>query len=308
MRILPKSALLLASVHALVIAAPAYAQAPAPQPAPAPAVGSDVIHLKGGGILRGTLIDAIPHMQARIQLATGEIATVPWDQIDQIEHASTPGPGPAPGPSTAPTTPAPKPPAPSATVFVHIEGSDDVQLLQDKSGDGDWATVCYAPCDKPLPTGPMYRIDGSGIKQSSSFHLAATDNGQHESIAVHGASTAWFIIGCIAVPIGGIAGYFGLVLGLTGSLLSSADSSGATGGVAAAGWTTFAIGAAAVVGGVLLVVTNMKTTVSQDVAGGPAAAILHADAYKRLPSWSETTPIDRAMPPVVGIPLVHATF
>ena len=66
-----------------------------PTPAPgasvqrAPSVGQDVIYMKNGGILRGTIIDAIPDAQARIQLATGEIATVPWQAIDRIEHGST---------------------------------------------------------------------------------------------------------------------------------------------------------------------------------------------------------------------------
>src|SRR5271170_296199 len=78
-----------------------YPTAPPPvlygQPAPAPTpsasaprpgapVGQDVIYMKNGGILRGTIIDAIPDAQARIQLATGEIATVPWPAIDRIDH------------------------------------------------------------------------------------------------------------------------------------------------------------------------------------------------------------------------------
>src|SRR5215469_15236889 len=118
---------------ALVLATPAYAQSPAPyRPAPAqtyspdqpstppppppapttaPAVpapgatsagGGDVIYLKNGGLLRGTLIDAIPGAHARIQLATGEVATVQWADIGRIEHLTRPPP-PTPT-TTAPTT------------------------------------------------------------------------------------------------------------------------------------------------------------------------------------------------------------
>jgi|SRR5579883_2294409 len=306
MRTFPKTAALVAALHAVTFSLPAGAQSPAP----APAVGNDVIHLKGGGILRGTMIDAIPHMQARIQLATGEIATVPWDQIDQIEHASAPAPGGGTGPAptpTGPVTPPPKPPPPSVNVYVHIDGSDDVQLLQDKTGDGDWATVCYAPCDKPMPTGPSYRVDAPGMKQSSSFKLSASDGGQHDTVSVHGASTPWFVIGCIAIPVGGIAAYFGLIFGLTGSLVSSTGTSGGS-GIEAAGWTTFFVGAGAVVGGIILVVTNMRTTVTQDVAGGAAVGALRADALRPRPTWSETPAAARGLPPAVGVPLFTGRF
>ena len=52
---------------------------PAPPPGAtvqrAPAVGQDVIYMKNGGLLRGTIIAAIPDAQARIQLATGDWLT-----------------------------------------------------------------------------------------------------------------------------------------------------------------------------------------------------------------------------------------
>lgn len=70
---------------------------PAPGPAPlpsarGPAVGQDVIYMKNGGILRGTIIDAIPNSQARIQLATGEIATVPWRESPASSTATRAAP------------------------------------------------------------------------------------------------------------------------------------------------------------------------------------------------------------------------
>src|SRR5258708_5814996 len=71
---------------------------------PLAAVGGDVIYMKNGGMLRGTIVDAIPNSQARIQLATGEIATVPWSEIARIEHGATP-PAPATGaPGSVPRT------------------------------------------------------------------------------------------------------------------------------------------------------------------------------------------------------------
>ncbi len=115
------ASVLVASVNVtavMAITAPAFAQdtvkpvpygasQPVPYgasaPPPAPVVGRDVIYLKNGGLLRGTLIDVIPNSHARMQLETGEIATVQWSEINRIDHAgATQVEPPAPTPQAAP--------------------------------------------------------------------------------------------------------------------------------------------------------------------------------------------------------------
>jgi hypothetical protein len=332
MRVPLKAVMLTTAVHFAALAAPspAFAQGSAPaQPVPygnpaspvpyghasppatptpaavtggrAVGAGGDVIYLKSGGILRGTIVDAIPDAQARIQLATGEIATVPWPEIQRIEHATQ-----APA---APSAPAPAKTAPEQPmVWVHIDGPEDVRLQQDTTGNDDYVTVCSAPCDKQMPAGYPYRVVGSGLKASGDFTLHAQD-GEHDALEIHGASKAWFVIGAIAIPLGLVVGYIGLLVGAIGSLASTTDP--ATGNttadhVAGVGWTMFGLGAAAAIGGLVLVVTNWKTGVSQQV--GTHTGLLLPDGWARLPTWRDATPEQRALPAMLGIPLVNGRF
>jgi hypothetical protein len=268
-------------------------------------VGQDVIYMRNGGILRGTIIDAIPGAQARIQLATGEIATVPWPDIGRIEHGSE---------TPRPTTPSPVPPPPrpplrsSATVWVHMEGPDEARLQEDTTGDGNWQTVCAPPCDAQLPVAPDYRIEGGGLKTSSVFKIAGAP-GEHVTITVNGGSKAWFVLGIVITPIGGLLALIGSVIGLAGSVAASEPGAGqqAANNVAATGWVTFAVGGAALVGGILLIINNAKTSTTQESSGGQAGAI-QTDAWRHAPAWREASPELKAMPPVVGVPLWTGRF
>ena len=204
--------------------------APAPRPptvAPgvAQAVGQDVIYMKNGGILRGTIIDAIPDAQARIQLATGEIATVPWPAIERIEHG---GSGPRPG-ALPPLPPAPTPVPPprvlasSAMVWVHVEGADGALLQVDRADDGTWVTACRAPADVQVPVSPEYRIGGGGIRQSGVFHLRGLE-WDHVTVTVSGGSKAWLVVGIVITPVAGLVTLLGALVGLVGSVAASADT------------------------------------------------------------------------------------
>src|SRR5439155_16237620 len=63
--------------------APPAASGPAPSgPHIVAPVGSDVVHLKDGGMIRGVLIEAIPKDHATVQLGTGQNAIIPWHLID----------------------------------------------------------------------------------------------------------------------------------------------------------------------------------------------------------------------------------
>ncbi|HLK41681.1 MAG TPA: hypothetical protein VKU41_33265 [Polyangiaceae bacterium] len=285
-----------------------YGQAATPPAAAHAAAGGDVIYLKNGGLLRGTIIDAIPNSQARIQLATGEIATVPWQEINRIEQAAGKPASPAPAAAT------PKPAGATSKVWVHIDGgSDDVRLQQDQSGDDDWITVCSAPCDKELPTAFYYRIVGDGIKASGEFTLHAQP-GEHETVEAHGASKTWFIIGIIAIPVGLIAAYVGFAVGIVGTLLSTANNISGTSSTnsdaaAGLGWTILALGLGAAVGGLVLVIVNAKTGTTQHLGTASATTgLLLGDAWKRVPTWREPSAEQRALPPILGIPLVAGTF
>jgi hypothetical protein len=336
MRALPSAMLLAAGLHLAVVTAPvgAWAQGPQPvpyptapppvpygQPAPAPSpaagthaaapAGSDVIYMKNGGMLRGTIIDAIPGAQARIELATGEIATVPWQDISRIEHGATPRPSPTPtqqAPGWHAQQPPPAPRTSGEMVWVHIEGSDEARLEQDATGRGGWQQVCSAPCDMQLPNDKDYRITGGGMKSSRVFHLAG-HTGDHETVTVSPGSKGWLVVGIVLLPIAGLTMFVGLIAGLVGSFAEAAgDRNGA--GLASGGWTAFGVGTAALIGGIVLIVSNAKTGISQDVQAAQTGLLLRSDAWKNVPrpTWKEASPLDKALPPVVGMPLLTGRF
>jgi hypothetical protein len=189
-------------------------------------------------------------------------------------------------------------------VWVHLDGPEDARL---QKFDRDWQTVCSAPCDIQLPVAPDYRIEGAGLKSSTVFNLSGGP-GDHVTVTVNGASKAGFVIGIVLTPIGGLFTLVGGMMGLVGSLASSvgADTSGAS-QLATAGWTTFALGAGALLGGILLIVNNSKTTTTQELVA-PQTGLLQSDAWKRVPTWREASPEQKALPPVVGVPLWSGRF
>jgi len=306
-----RAALVASALHLVALGAPSLARA---EGVPAGArAGGDVIYLRSGGSLRGTLIDVIPSDRARLQLVTGEIATVAWAEIVRIERADgsrtdvTPAPAAAPAPrGPAPAAPpAAPPPPPPVQVLVHIDGPEDARLEQDASDSNEWVTVCSAPCDRPLSTAGSYRFTGSGMKTSTPFPLHG-QAGSRVTLQVSPASTGWFITGIVFIPVGGLTALVGFFVGLVGSLASTFDS-GAN-GLAVAGWTTAAIGAGAATAGIVLTVTNIKTGVQQDVEAPRSASL--RDAWKLVPSptWREASPEQRALPPAPGVPVFSGSF
>ena len=329
-----RALLVLAAVQLATVTAPsvAWAQAqpvpyptlpppvpygePAPPPGAtvqrAPAVGQDVIYMKNGGLLRGTIIDAIPDAQARIQLATGEIATVPWQAIDRIEHGATgsarPAP-PAPLPAPAPGPPAPRVIPPSAMVWVHVEGADGAILEMDRADDGTWETACRAPCDIQVPVSAEYRVGGSLLKQSGVFRLRG-QQGDRVTVNVSGGSKAWLVVGIVITPVAGLVTLVMALVGLAGSVSASAETAGCVNGACAqasgnasnaatVGWVGALIGAAVTVGGIILIANNAKTGVTVDLTGAQAARV-QGDAWAHVPSWRDTGSAEKAVPPVFG--------
>jgi hypothetical protein len=278
---------------ALVAAPSAVAQSPAPPTTSPTPTGGDVVYLNNGGMIRGTIIDVVPDVQARVRLVTGEIATVPWKEILRLEHAADQTKRAAPSPTAAPVTPAPVTPAPMA--WVHIDGSEDMRLQRDRTSDDDWETVCTIPCNTEVPTNFYYRIVGPGIKPSNDFTLDAR-GGEHQQIRVHSASRAWSTIGWIGLSVGA-------VLLIANSSLEGAFGGGGRG----PNWPIVGVGATFAVGGLALVFMNRRTTLSWD--GRPAqTGWLLPEPWRRVPSWKEPAPELTGLPVAVGMPLVGGRF
>jgi hypothetical protein len=323
-RTISKGAMLVAGVHFVALAAPsvAFAQEPAPVSSPAPVTpttaavqarvaAGDVIDLKNGGTLHGTLIDAVPNSYARIQLVTGQVATVPWQDIQRIERGIV---TPAPVAATGPAAPAAAATAP--TVWVHIEGSQVAQLQRDKSGDGDWVTVCTAPCDRALPAQVGYRIVGDGIRDSSDFELSA-QAGERQTLTVDEGSRGGFVLGLVGTIAGGVAIGVGLLVVAIAALSRAVDGDNGSptqgdANAETAGWVISGAGTAGLVGGIVLLVSNGRTRVAQGSAAAPPAAWLPSSSdwahvagprdTRRDVQWVGT------LPQIASVPLFGGSF
>jgi len=295
-----KALMLGAAVHLSLVAAPSasFAQSRGPDPAPAAArpTGDDIVHTKNGGLLRGTIIEVLPEVQVRIQLATGEVATVPSSQVDRIEHVAAPS---APVPAAARPDEAPK-----SSVWVHVEAPDGVLIQQDITNDDNWRTVCSAPCDKLLPTAFYYRVTGGGIKSSADFTLSASP-GTRERLVVDGASKSALVLGIVALSAGALAAYIGLLVAAAGALAGDGEGDTGNNGVTGGGLAVMGIGVLAAAGGLSLVVSNSKTTVAEDAAGNQVRLV---PPWTQTPTWHAVAIEQKNLPPTMGIPLLSGRF
>jgi hypothetical protein len=333
------ASVLVACLHVTAIAAPAFAQdvhpvpygtsqpVPygAPAPVAAPAVGRDVIYLKNGGLLRGTLIDVIPNSHARIQLETGEIATVEWSEINRIDHASTTPQAPpqvdAPRPPSAPEAPPSQALAgPSKRLLVHIETTgQDLYLLADTGHE--WERVCSAPCDKWLSGDVNYKLAGPSVRQSKPFYLQG-ENGDRVILDVNTASSGIFVLGVVGTVVGSVSVGLGALVWLVGvatnascSIDASTTTSSASGSCSSSsgksaesvGGTMMLAGLVVGVAGIVAIATNGHTSVAQDVQEPVKRGEPRSDAWLHLPAWNETTTTARTAPSF-GMPLLSGSF
>jgi hypothetical protein len=302
----PHCAWSLRAVAAAALAATVFAAAPAhAQQATVTPPGNDVVYLKSGGLVRGTLIEAIPGQTARVQLVTGEVSTIPWSEVDHIVTGPTPTPTPTPAPTPTPT---PTPSRDSPMVRLHIESPRNLELVGRPEG-GDWVPVCGASCDRPVHLDWEYEVRGEGIKASGPFVLGGA-KGDAVSISVDPASKGTFIVGIVSIAVGGNVTLGGLVIMLAGSAFGSTTSANPDGtttsnrdagnAMVAVGAVATGVGALAVIGGILAVVGNVSTTVKQD---GQSAAQNPAV----LPTFAAARETPR-LPPTFGLPLLSGTF
>jgi hypothetical protein len=196
--------------------------------------------------------------------------------------------------------------------LVHVEGSDDAQLEQDATGEGDWTVVCSAPCDRRLSTAFDYRINGAGLKASGRFSLHGAP-GSRETIRVAPASSGWFVVGVIAAPVGGIVAYVGIFLvafgtfGYTTTQGGTTTQQGPSAGVAAAGWTMIAVGGVLGIGGLVALMTNWRSGAREET-GSPAPAPVGDSWRLPGPTWREVAGPYRVWPTATTVPVLSLPF
>ena len=211
------------------------AEPPAAEPQPPAAPPPDLVRLKDGGLLRGTIAELVPERRVVIVLITGEKRTVP---MHLVEYAGPATKEPAPAPRGAPPPPPPETSSPSPSVPPKTYGppsipgmprlkltADEPDLTfyvrTDSSSGPIWTSqgvgvitidtyrrLCTAPCETQLKAGTyafgVSRGDGRPVPADEAVRVdsAQTLAGEYESYA--GMRTAGWIIAGVGL-IGGIA-------------------------------------------------------------------------------------------------------
>ncbi len=286
--------------------------APAAAPAQAPVVvgntgGTDTVYLKGGGMIRGHLVEVIPNDHATIALPTGQTAIVEWSRIDRIEQQQAP-------PNVVVQSGTPAPSAPRGSVWVHIETDREI-VLEGSPPEGGWAVVCNAPCDRELPLDYSYRITGPGIRRSKVFQIGA-QAGQRVVISVNPGSTGAFVGGIVLASIGIPVILVGLIVVLVGAVENacSTDTSGVcTSGNSGSstettGWIITLVGVGSIVTGIILIAGNARTSQTQEILAPGAQPAHKDDAWLRLPTWHEPSNFETGLPKAQTVPIFSHSF
>lgn len=109
------------------------------------------------------------------------------------------------------------------TTTVHIESPSEVDLEYQANDAADWLAVCTSPCDKPMPTAGLYRINGGTIRLSGAFRLTGSPRTvvrvDPSSALVHGGGVFVMVVGigglvpAAAVTVGTVTVFiFGAIL------------------------------------------------------------------------------------------------
>jgi hypothetical protein len=298
-----------AVLGAVLTSGTAFAQE-IPVPAWSATAGAeDVVVLKDGGAVRGTVMEVLPNDHVSVKLADGRTAIIAWSVVHHIEQAAKPAastPTPAPTPQVTPQAPAPAPV--TGMVHVKMDGDDSAVLEQDHGGV--WSPVCNGECDRDLPLEPMYRINGSNVRTSGSFHILGKP-GDHVSLHVNTGSSSGFSLGVTMAVLGGLTGTIGIwgayVVALSNADQYDYDYNGNQHQNSVAPWLiTTAIGAAVGTVGLVMAVSNEKTKVSQASSPSEKNASLvetktAANIPDRTPTWMNLRPAGVAAPQTATI-------
>lgn len=168
-------------------------------------------------------------------------------------HAE-PVPAPVPAPCTPTATGPVEVDGAGTKVTVHVEGPPpDLTLLRSVPPYG-WRWVCQAPCTAHAPMSGEYKLRGSGVTESESFHLD-TKLGPVQRVRVEPVSQGALIAGTILI-------YAGVSVLPSGALMVASGYVTDKKPLVTIGFITLGVGAALTGVGLPLFFANTKSDVS----------------------------------------------
>ena len=287
--------------------------------------GPDTLTLQDGTILSGTFTEFVPNNRVTV-LVNGESKTYQWNLVRKAAHdgkvVAENQPAPLPPPVVV-VQPQPnqqvvvvqgQPPGQPAqgaleeSVLVHLEGEEDAVLeMQDRTEKGSYAQVCHAPCDKTVPLDRMYRITGEGIRDSRAFKLAGSA-GKAVTVDVNPGRKGGFVGGLVMTVIGPLAFISGLFVYAAGSVrfnisFGGSSASSNNDSLQVVGGVMMLAGAALTAVGIPLMVSNIRTKVTQEV-GTPGP---RHDSMLRTPMFRDVAH-QMPIPQVSTVPFFTRAF
>lgn len=138
-----------------------------------------IVWLRSGAIVRGEVIEYVPDTRVTLLLATGEVRTVQWDQVERASWVKSSQPVATAASATASVGPQNRGEpaaqgAASAGVLLHLVGDRDGLLLEARPryGPGAWSPLCNAPCGTVMDLHrKALRVTGPGVRPSNAFHI-----------------------------------------------------------------------------------------------------------------------------------------
>jgi hypothetical protein len=263
-------------LRALVVAS--FLLVSAPMVAHAQTGTGDVVVLKDGTILMGTVGEMIPNESITITVE-GKPRTIAWKDVERVnigrEKASRAAP------------------QQTQRTMVHVDGLEAGARIETLDTQrGTWSTVCNGSCDHELASDALYRIDGLGIRTSRPFHIGG---GSHASLEAKTASTAGFAGGLTLVILGGAA----FVNGLSFVIIALADdlafnsTNGTTRDYFIAGGVLGGVGIVSLVVGFLVLRGNLRTTVD-------GATTVRVPAWRDFPEAPSSRAVAFSFPAISG--------
>jgi hypothetical protein len=238
----------------------------------------ETVYLKDGSIYRGELVEKVPGDHVTVKLATGEIKRFAWQDLATQPVVVERGP----------TQPAPPPPAPvEPRTRVELAGPPEIRLQTHYSyvskdpqitvmgwGGGivsarvshpeieGWTNVCQVPCGSAFSRSPRYRVDGNGIRASAEFYLP--HDRHHLKLKVATASSTAFAGGLTLLIAGALSTVAGGAYYANGGLADRREGAPEDDAHVPLSIALIGGGAAAIVTGLVLLLGNLRTTVTDD--------------------------------------------
>jgi hypothetical protein len=142
---------------------------------------------KNGSVYHGEILEKVVRDHVTIRLATGDVKTIDWEDIDVSQHAPV---------VVAP----PEVEEPVASDMLFIAIPENAELQRFNTATSTYTAFCTSPCKEAAVPDGQYRVGGDGLQPTSAFLLQRGSNRVEATMAPAGLHTAGLVLSFLAFP------------------------------------------------------------------------------------------------------------